>query len=185
MRQRPCIAFPKPPAELNHHDLARFMVRYMLSSGNAEIPVMFFDKDELSVVMVKGYTGGLKLEDERALKEIQADDDTVTGAIATLTVMAMHRPTGCILEFENKNALCVVGSGSSFYMIDLSNGVFYNTNGPEYDIQTYVDEYGSDHFKLHYFIIKEDTEEEEKKEKQPAPKKKRKAPATNKKPEQT
>jgi hypothetical protein len=74
--------------------------------------------------------------------------------MSNLTVLSINKPTGCIVSFDNGNSLCVVGSGNSFYMIDLSNGLFCHTSGPEYDVQSYVDEFGSNHFKLQYFAVK-------------------------------
>ena len=151
MHQRPCIPFPKPPKNLNGSDAAFFATRYMLISGNAETPPLFFDTQELSNYIEQGLTFET---DAKNVKELKMDaDDNVTAAISTLTVMAMQQPTACLIEFDNKNALCVVGSDSSFYMIDLCNNVFYSTNGPEYDINTYVNDYGSDNFKIAYFQV--------------------------------
>jgi len=131
------------------------MVRYMLHSGNSEIPVMFLDRDDLGNVVNEAYKGNLQDGNDDDVTEIQVDADAdIVSAMANLTVLAMAKPTGCIVTFDNGNSLCMVGSSSSFYMIDLSNGIFCHTSGPEYDVQSYVNEFGSDHFKLQYFAIK-------------------------------
>lgn len=154
MHQRPCIAFPRPPAAGQKNNLALYMVRYMLQSGNSEIPIMFLNKEDIDLSVRKAYAGNSSSTDEVTEVEIELDQVDPISAMATLTVMALSKPMGCILTFDNGNSLCVVGSGSSFYMIDLSNGIFCHTTGPEYDINTYVDEHGSEDCKLQYFTLK-------------------------------
>lgn len=155
MRQRPCVSFPKPPADgaPENSALVTHMVHYMLQSGNSEVPVMFLDKEDLQERVEKAYTG--TTESAEDVTEVDGPIDSVANAVSSLTVMAMSKPTGCIAMFDNGNSVGIVGSGSSFYMIDLSNGIFCQTSGPEYDINSYIEEFGSEHFKLQYFTVKE------------------------------
>lgn len=158
MRQRPCVSLPKPPVASDDANaklsLATFMVRYMLQSGNSEVPVMFLDQEDLGQTVTRAYEGKDAVEDDVTEIDVSDVGNDAVEAMSNLTVMAINKPTGCIVSFDNGNSLCVVGSNSSFYMIDLSNGIFCNTSGPEYDIRSYVDEFGSDHFKIQYFTIK-------------------------------
>ncbi len=159
MRQRPSVSFPKPPATgaPENSALVTHMVHYMLQSGNSEVPVMFLDKEDLEARVLRAYKGDAEVTDE--VTEIDGPIDTINDAVSSLTVMAMTKPTGCIAMFDNGNSVGLVGSGSSFYMIDLSNGIFCQTSGPEYDIKSYVKEFGSEHFKMQYFTTKVTTHE--------------------------
>jgi len=136
---------------------------------------MFLDKDDICTSVSEAYeTKDVDIQND--VVEIDGcidDNENAPEAMGTLTAIAINKPTGCIINFDNGNSLCVVGSGSSFYMIDLLHGIFNNTNGPEYDVNTYVDEYGSEHFKLQFFALK-DREREKTPPPAPAAKKPRK-----------
>lgn len=154
MRQRPSVSFPKPPSKgaPKSSALMTHMVHYMLQSGNSEVPVMFLDTEDLEARVQKAYKGETDASDQ--VTEVDGPIDTIANAVSNLTVMAMSKPTGCVAMFDNGNSVGIVGSGSSFYIIDLSNGLFCQTNGPEYDMNSYVQEFGSEHFKLQYFTAK-------------------------------
>lgn len=135
MIQRQTVQVPPAPATLAGTVLAHQAAAYMLRTHIYDSPLDWIDVPTLAREL---YARGTK--DELAgLKAVKTDvvPDSLEAAMGILTVYAASAPTAAVLDFHNGNALAVVGSRTSFYVIDLKNGLFYPTSAPEYDADRY------------------------------------------------
>jgi len=145
------------------YTVAIFLARYMLCSGAAETPLLFLEKDSLKDSIRDAYDYAVKLNStpiEEIPSQLRVMDDLevlpesetqLVDAMSTLSVM--H--AACIIQFENGNTVLVVGTcKNGYYFIDVSNEVFFHTPAPEYDIESYADQYGDKDFKITYYGVK-------------------------------
>lgn len=172
--------------------VALCMSQFMLCSGSAETPPIFLDRDGIqkslsSALEYAAKTNNLKESVESLAEKIGISEqvEISTGSFATInelmgdfTATTMNSPLAAIITFSNGNSVTFVGSGNTFYVIDPSNHIFVSTNAPEYDIRTYIEDYGTPEFSTCLVKIREvvpqKKEELSKVEAKPAPKKKTK-----------
>ena len=144
MNQRLSIPFTKHiTATESIRTLTLQATQYLLLSGAVETPFSFLDQDEIRDALENPPKGdGFQLSPKESSPEEGPEE-----IVSSLTLNVLKEPAGCILHFDNDNCLAIVGYQSDFFMVDLRNGLFCATKSPEYDVLSYVEQYGSPGFK--------------------------------------
>lgn len=149
MNQRQSILIPKPTS-FPGKEATLYITKYMLENGNVEIPQIFLDLKELTDAVKSSFTSK-----KTVLKSLTIDPESdIISVISTLTVIALREPVACVIDFGGENIVSIVGYESQFYVIDLFRQVFYATSAPEYEVNTYLESFGSSEdgkFKVDYY----------------------------------
>lgn len=170
------------------------MTNYMLASGACETPPIFLNKQDLQRAIRDAYEYARKLQNDQNvepqlngmigdLEKIDEKENNLVMAVSNLTILGMEECVACVLRFP-KNSLLIVGKSSQFYVVDPVNSIFYATPSPQYDVETYAKDYGTEggKFDVSYYKFKLTKEKEpepepvkkktkvvKKKEKEPSP----------------
>ena len=179
MDQRLSISFMKP--DKNYTLSGSFVIavclgRYMILSHLAETPIQFINKMLLTQGLTEAYEYATKLDNTKEftetltklpledIEQMPSESKDLTETMSTLNILAMKQSFACVVAFkETNNCLLVVGHKKEFYVIDVANNIFYQTDALEYDINHY--KYGSEQFEVLFLSIKEQQTPKIKKEK--------------------
>jgi cell division septation protein DedD len=146
----------------------------MIQSQTCEVPIMFLDIQEVQKELENAYGYAYKLnsvfDPSQIVNTIGMSNHLVEGeedislAIGRYTLACENNSSACIIQFPDQGSvLLIVGNQNNHYLIDPSNGVFCASNGPEYDIESYVKLYGNKEDYLVYFYQEEEEREKEEK----------------------
>jgi hypothetical protein len=141
-----------------NYAIALYMAKFMISSQNCEIPIMFLETDliqkELEVAYGFAYKLNSVLDGSQIPNQLgiggnlieEKDETNLSTVVGKYTILCESANTACIIQFPDQGSVLLIvgssGNGGS-YMIDPSNGVFCASTGPEYDIETYIKLYGN------------------------------------------
>lgn len=162
---------------------------YFLTNQNTFMPLVFLDVNEIQRVLRIAYDYADKMDKEplgvdvlQVMGSMDNGKISIVGDVSTYdpteimshyTISTMDEIAGCLLTFDSDQSLLVVGSASSYYMIDVPNAIFTNSSTPEYDVLDYARLHGS-------IISVEYIKKEEEKEPDPPKPKKKKVTITTK-----
>lgn len=154
------------------HVISLCMTNYMLASGACETPPMFLNKSDLQRAIRNAYEYARKLQDDENvepqlngmigdLEKINEKENNLVMAVSNLTILGMEECVACVLRFP-KNSLLIVGKSPLFYVVDPVNSIFYATPSPQYDVETYAKDYGTEggKFDVSYYKFKLTKEKE-------------------------
>jgi hypothetical protein len=153
-----------------HYVISLCMTNHMLASGACETPPIFLNRQELQRAIRDSYEYARKLQNDQNvepqlngmigdLEKINEKEDNLVMAVSNLSIMGMDECVACVLKFQ-KNSLLIVGKSPLFYVIDPVHSIFYSTSSPQYDIETYAKDYGSENFEVSYYKFRLEKEKE-------------------------
>ena len=143
MKQRQSIVFPRPGSFFSFADAIRctkYVAARMIDFH--DVPQLFIKEDFCQLVMS---AFSLNYDDSEELSKIDE--------LKSLTSFKSYGfPIVVMVEFlDMENVMCIVGTPSQYYVIDIFHGICYTTTSPEYDIESYIQEYGSTQYVARVF----------------------------------
>jgi len=101
-----------------------------------------FLRDDFRTIVDVAYTLDYTCEE---LKEVPIQSKSLVEILSSVDSF----PVAMVVEFpETDSVMCIVGSPEHYYFIDIFHEICYATKTPEYDIVAYVEEHGSDLFRV-------------------------------------
>lgn len=154
MKQRQSLSFPKPKVFFSLEEMVR-CTRYVAACmlDFYEIPSQFIE-DDFKRLVLEAYE--LQHSSEE-MREVHTKAATLSDAVKEHGT----EPVAIVAVFTDvESVLCVVGSSKQYYVIDLFHEICYSTTRPEYDVKSYVQEYGSDNCDMKIYKRTNGSEEE-------------------------
>lgn len=132
------MSFPKPKTFFSLEEMVhctRFVAGSMLDFY--EIPSQFIE-DDFKRLVLEAFE---LCHSAEGMREVHTKSKTLADAVKEHG----SEPVAIVAVFSDvESVLCVVGSSKQYYVIDLFHEICYSTTKPEYDVKSYIQEYGSD-----------------------------------------
>lgn len=132
------------------------VTRFMMEGQNTDIPIAFMNVQQVRNAIQEGIGYAVKMSDSDevwnsigltdSLQLIQHESvknmSDLSQVMGLYVLETLHDVKAVMVVFANANVCTVTGSAGSYYLFDVTRGMFLHTSSPEFDILDYHLQYG-------------------------------------------